>query len=367
MDDFKGIKEAVKSAKRITILTQSNLNRDISGAVLALFFSLKNIDKIVNIPFLPKAPESIFSFKERSPQKTFLISFKKNISEVYYEKKGEKVNLYIAPKEGEISLEDFSFKTVPFSQGQTLPSAEDQEAPADLLIALGLENFQDVEKAAEKNPELSLPQIKIINIGRSGLNQKYADFNLVKKDNSLSRICAYFLKNLGLVNEKSASSLLYGFLDGAKEDSYQRSLPFLSWLAKEKADFSLWTDNEYRELLSEIFKKMEISENGSFFSVSLAEKDFEKTKTSPKSLGAVIKEIKDAVNVPSFLFLWEERGQSSPKKIAGVFYSENEDIVEKSEKELKGKRRGKGVLFTSPVADLGQAKKEILNIISRQS
>ena len=376
MDNLKEAKDAIYNAKRITILTRDNPSQDAAGAALALFFSLKNINKIVNIPALREFPGPIDILSKEDEQKTFLISFKKNVSEIYYEKKGGEVNLYIKPKKEGINLEDLSFKTIASPNINGFQGINQLKRPADLLIALGIENFQDIEKAIEEDPDRYLPQIKIISIDNSGLSQKYADFNLVKKYPSLSQACAYFLKNFGVdfINSDAANALLYGFtlfLKDAKPDDQQELILLLSWLARNGADFSLQADGEKKplfrqSLLSEVLKKIEFYGEAAFYCSCLAKKDFESAGASPKDLGSVIAEIKTRLAIPSLLLLWETEAQNGLNKIMGIFYSDKEDAVEKMNRRLGGKRKGNGILFMPRQPNLASAKKEILDAINRQ-
>ena len=374
MDDLKEAKNAIYNAKRITILTRDNPSQDAAGAALALFFSLKNINKIVNIPALREFAEPVDILLKEDEQKTFLISFKKNVSEIYYEKKGEEINLYIKPKKEGINLEDLSFKTIANPNINGFQGINQLKRPADLLIALGIENFQDIEKTIEEDPDRYLPQIKIISIDNSGLSQKYADFNLVKKYPSLSQACAYFLKNFGgeFINSDAANALLYGFtlfLKDAKPADQQELILLLSWLTKNGADFSLQAKKEFRpgqSLLFETLGKIEFYDEAGLYCSSLAEKDFESAGASPKDLGFVIAEIKNRLAIPSLSLLWEAGTQNGPDKIMGIFYSDKEDAVEKMNRRFGGKRKGSGILFLSRQPNLASAKKEILDAINRQ-
>ncbi len=376
MDNLKEAKDAIYNAKRITILTRDNPSQDAAGAALALFFSLKNINKIVNIPALREFPDPIDILSKEDEQKTFLISFKKNVSEIYYEKKGDEINLYIKPKKEGIRLEDLSFKTIASRNINGFQGINQLKKPADLLIALGIENFQDIEKAIEENPDRYLPQIKIISIDNSGLSQKYADFNLVKKYPSLSQACAYFLKNFGVdfINSDAANALLYGFtlfLKDAKPDDQQELILLLSWLARNGADFSFQADGKKeprpgQSLLSEVLKKIEFYEESAIYCSCLDKKNFGSAGASPRDLGFVIAEIKTRLSVPSLLLLWEAEAQSGPDKIMGIFYSDKENTVEKINRRLGGKRKGSGILFLSRQPNLALAKKEILDAINRR-
>ncbi|MFA5742437.1 MAG: hypothetical protein WCX77_01470 [Candidatus Paceibacterota bacterium] len=375
MDDFKKIKEAIYGANRIAILTHDDPSQDAAGAALALFFSLKNINKIVNIPSLRNIPEPIALLARKEEQKTFLISLKKNVSEIYYEKKDGEVKLYIKSKKESIKLEDFSFGAITSRDIDGFSEINQEKKPADLLISLGIENFQTIEKTIEKNPDQYLPQIKIINIDNRDLNQKYADFNLVEKNSTLSQSCAHFLKNFGssLVDKDVSNALLYGFasfLKGSKQASRQGSILFLSWLAKNGADFSLWADEEKeapkQNLLAETFKKIEFCGDAGFYCSALAEKDFESAGASPKDLGFVISKIKTRLFLPSFLLLWKAEAKNGSNKIMGIFYSDKEEYVEKMNQYFEGRKKGTGLVFLSRQSDLASAKKEALNAIGRQ-
>lgn len=367
MDNLKEIKEAVYSAKSIAVLAQKTPNQSEIGAILAVFSSLKNIGKVVNMPILQNLPVLPFSPLKKEAKKTFLISFKKNVSEIYYEKKNGETSLYITPGEESISLEDISFKSV--KNKNPFENEDKNILPADLLICLGIEEFQSVEKMAEERPEIILPRIKIINIDNKSSNQRYGDFNFIKEENSFCRVCAGFLKNLGAVNSDSSSSLLYGFLKEFENSGFQKSMSFLRWLAKNEADFSLWPflekNSPSEKLLSEIFKKVETEKNFfPLFSASLPKETFEPAQASSKDIGAALSEIKERIKCPCFLLLYESANANGRKKITGIFYSNKSLWLEKISQKIKGKRKGQGFVFLSLQNSLISAKKEVLAAIA---
>jgi len=372
MEDFKGLKEAVYGAENIIILTPGTPNQDAIGAALALFFSLKNIGKNVNLPTVSDASRAIARPSQKPAQKTFLISLKKDISEIYYEKKEGEVNLYLKPKKESINIGELSFKTMDRDLAD-LPSPGFFQKP-DLMIALGVRTFQDVEKAIEDSPGKIPSHIKIINIDNSSLNQKYADFNLIKNFSSLSQTCAYFLKNLDpkIVDDNAASSLLRGamsFLENPNEKSGQDLLPFLAWTIKKGGDLAPFlgdggTNPAGKRLLDRTLRKLEPCGRGVCCSI-LTVKDFCLAQASSKDLGFVVEKLRSCFKSPSFLLLWESGSEKTAVKVMGIFYSDDKKEVEKIGRRFGGQSKGNGTLFAAKNPDLMLVQKEVLSAISK--
>jgi len=368
MEDFKKIKEAVHAAGEISILTPKNPSRDATGAALALFFSLKSIDKLVNLPTVSKIPQELSEPGQENKKKTFLISLAKEISEIYYEKKDGKVNLYLKPKTGEIEIKDLSFKTVSDRPKNDLRDPSGRRS--DLVIAVGLPNFQDIEDIVEESPDKYSLDMKIINLDNSKTNQKYADFNLVKDFPSLSQVCAYFLKNTDadLVGKDAADSLIYGIKDPETLGIAPRDLPFLGWLMKNGGDPNLMLDEKLQtpsaghRLLAQALQKIEAFDQN-LYSCLLTEEDFKTAQASSKDIGFAIEELKAHFKAPSCLILWESGNSLGRKKIIGVFYSDKEQTVKKLGQLFNGQVKGNGVLFSAKASDLKSAQKEILDLV----
>ncbi|MFA5746494.1 MAG: hypothetical protein WC926_00250 [Candidatus Paceibacterota bacterium] len=372
MEDFKGLKKAVYGAENITILTQNDPSQDATGAALALFFSLKNIGKNVNIPTIPEIPRKIADRFKKPAKKTFLISLKKDISEIYYEKKEGEVNLYLKPREDDISASDLSFKTIADHEAAELPSPDFPKP--DLVIVLGMPAFQDVEKGSEFLSARIPLDIKMINIDNSPLNQKYADFNILKDFSSLSQVCAYFLRNLdqNIVDDNAASSLLYGagsLLKTAGKKNGRKALPFFAWTIKRGGDLSLIlgvgeANPAGKRLLDRTLKKLEPCGCDIFCSI-LTAKDFCLAEASSKDLGFVVEKLKSCFNPPSFLLLWESCPENAEKKTMGIFYSENEETAKRIGRIFNGQNKGNGTLFPAGSSDPATAQKEVLNAINK--
>jgi len=373
MEDFKGLKEAVYGAENITVLTPDDPSQDVIGAALALFFSLKNIGKNVNIPTVPDIPQTIASHSQKPAQKTFLISLKKDVSEIYYEKKEGEVNLYLKAKKEDINISNLSFKTIVDHSLADLPALGFFQKP-DLMIVLGIRTFQDVERATESFPEQIPSHIKIINIDNSSLNQKYADFNLIKNFPSLSQACAYFLKNLDpkIIDDNAANSLLYGavsLLKGADKKNGQEALPFLAWTIKKGGDLASFlgggeANSAGKRLLDRTLRKLEPCGRDICCSI-LTVKDFGLAQASPKDLSFVVEKLKSYFRSPSFLLLWESGSESAVKKIMGIFYSDDEEAVKKIGQRFKGQSKGNGTLFLAKNPDAALAQREVLSAISK--
>lgn len=365
MEDFKGLKEAVYGAENIIILTQRNPGQDAVGAALALFSSLKNIGKKVNLPTVSAIPSELSLPSRKAGQKTFLVSLKKDVAEIYYEKKDGEVNLYLKPKKDDIKIQDLSFKTIESHSLEGFPLPDFSQKP-DLLIALGINDFQQIEKEMES---LSIPsQIKIINVDNNALNQKYADLNLVKDFPSLSQACAYLIKDLDpkAADKSVADSLLYGAAPSLKTaGNNEKAAPFLAWAAKKGADLEFLGGNgeekpAIKKLLGATLKNLKLLSGGICCSTITGE-DFRLAGSSPKDLSAVAGIFKTVLKFPSFLIIWED----GPQTASGIFYSSDKNSLGKiCRKFSNSQSKGNGILFKSN-ADAAKTQEEVVDAINK--
>ena len=146
------IKETLNGIENIGILTKKNANNDAIGASLALFFALRGAGKKPCFPS-KNLPNEIIEFTKKKSGKQFQVTFNEEISEVYYEKKGQGLVLYLTPKDKTINDESFSCKVV---SGESFFSSE-----YDVLFTVGIDDFKEVEDLCDAETFLEYGALSI--------------------------------------------------------------------------------------------------------------------------------------------------------------------------------------------------------------
>jgi nanoRNase/pAp phosphatase (c-di-AMP/oligoRNAs hydrolase) len=356
MDDLSRLKNSIDSARNIGILTKINANDDATGTTLALFFALKNINK--NVFFAgEQMPEKITELLQGKEQKKFHISFKEDVSEVYYEKKDNGIDLYLTPKNSNVNEENFSCKMV--SRIETLSNGSNY----DLLITIGIQEFQEVESLCINNLD-QLYGCDVINIDTNLGNQNYGEINLIEDGQSLSQYLSCTLNSLGkeYINKEVASFLLYGLISSNKNTSNKKNMPTIKWLFKHGGDLNLLSKNIPQiKLLELTLKNMSFIEDTNIYVSSLSEENMINNKATSKDLVFVVEKIKMFFRIPSFMLLWESR--TSPLSVKGVIYSDRKIIVQKIIGNFKGISKGSGAMFATELPSIIIAKEKILSCI----
>jgi len=344
------IKETLNGIENIGILTKKNANNDAIGASLALFFALRGAGKKPCFPS-KNLPNEIIEFTKKKSGKQFQVTFNEEISEVYYEKKGQGLVLYLTPKDKTINDESFSCKVV---SGESFFSSE-----YDVLFTVGIDDFKEVEDLCDAD---QLFNCTIINIDNNLSNQNYGEINIIKDDQSLSQIIACLLKEINEYTNKEADSfLLYGLSFSNKKNDNEKKISTIKWLLKNGGDLSLLSGDAQKNKLLEIILNNLIYKNETYISTVL-ESDFETSKTTSKDLGFITEKLKNFLNIPSFFILWESR--TSPLSVKGLFYTNKKYIVNKMNDGFKGIYKEKGGIFLADEEKINIAKEKILSYLN---
>ncbi len=202
-------KQLISEAKNICIIPNDNPNGESIPAALALFYTLKELNKNVNL-IIEEFPEKfqflLPSLDYISYPKNFVISIPQKtaeISQVYYEKNEEGLKIHLMVDKGNIKKESLSFY---FS-----------ESKPDLTITLGIKDFK-TELAGKLNSYGFLLDSPILNIDNTSLNsvqenQNFGKINIIK-DSSLSEIALGLVKNphVESIKKQSANCFLAGLV-----------------------------------------------------------------------------------------------------------------------------------------------------------
>ena len=373
MNSLIAIKNIIQKSQVIYIIPKKQVQEDVLGAGLALYYTLKKMNKNVNLCLeeIPEKFQFLFPTFSSSPPvlfrpQDFVISIDKQnteISQIRYEKTNENLNLYLTPSNGFIEEENIIF------------SAENPKP--DLLITLGITNLEDLEKIFKENP-LALNESTILNIDNQIANENFGEINFIKNSNvSLAETVTTILKSLdvdNLFDKNTASWLLNGVIWASQNFQNQMTssdtLKTASYLTEKGAEhqkiihhFHKSKPTSYLKLLGQILKKINFNSEKEFAWACLTVQDFKESNSSPLDLSLVIKELKSGIfKLPTLLILWEE--SISPVLVKGIFYSDNIETTKKILTKFEGISRGQGLLFLIRDSTLASAEKKVLQIIN---
>ncbi len=202
MESLLELKKLINEAKNICIIPNQSDEPESLTATLALFYTLKELHKNVNL-IIPQLPENLVfltpSLDFITQPKNFVISIPKNvaeISQVYYEKQAENLKIHLTIEKGAIKKEAISFY---FS-----------DAKPDLIITLGIQNFHK-ELEGKLDSFGFLLDSPIINIDNNTLNLKFGKINLIE-EKSLSEIILHLASQITEkpLNKNASHCLLTG-------------------------------------------------------------------------------------------------------------------------------------------------------------
>lgn len=361
MEDLKKVKTLITKSSNIQLLPSPELGKDTFPATLALFYSLRKLGKNVNLickDFPKKFNFLIKKEKFQLSEANFLISIKEStakLSQIFYEKTGEGLNLYLKTKDGRLKKDNIIFKSL------------DSE---NLLISLGIKNPEKIESLLERSKSEY-----IINIDRNSENENYGEINLIEPNfASFSEIVFDILETIdeNLFDIDVSNSLLAGIIQGTSnfQDVKLNPKTFqkISFLMERGANFQEILSNFYRiktdasfRLFRRVLNKLKFSNDKNLGWVILTESDFQDSHSFPSDLSFTFEALKGWVfPFQNFLCLWENK--SSPINVWGVFYSPNKKIIQKILENFAGAQKGDGLLFKVESSDVQKVKDEIFKI-----
>ncbi len=367
MTIYEQIKNLFEKSLSIFLLAPQEMDGDRLGSALALFYTLKKLNKNVNLvlqnipekfKFLP-IPEYLNSLNAKKAFTISLANTGEKVSEIYFDKEKEDLKIHFFSKEGDINEKDFSFTS--------------QNLNPDLLIILGAKNFDDFGRIFKGNPQIFYDK-PILNIDNNSDNEKFGEINLIDTNSSgVSEIVGEFLKECyeNLIDEKIAISLLTGIIAATQNFQNQitspKNLSLSSYLIEKGGSRLRIIQNLYKpkdikslKLMGQVLENLNFNKEKEFYWAALTEEHFRKSDSSSKDLGNILEELK-VLSPASLLLLWESYG--SGKVVRGIFYSSKKDLIEKISRNYENTQKGKGVLFLVRIPDIGEAEKEILNIL----
>lgn len=184
------VKSLVNKFSNILLLPSPDLEQDSFPAILALFFSLRKLGKNVNLK-VKDVPENFKPLvREESLGADCLIFIRERgckVSQIFYEKTGEELKLYLKTNQGKLKKENVRFKSLSSNY---------------LLITLGTENLDGAGALSGEEPQ------ELINIGKEPaaileaaktINQELTRESFDLFGRSLEKLRFFQAENLGLV------------------------------------------------------------------------------------------------------------------------------------------------------------------------
>jgi nanoRNase/pAp phosphatase (c-di-AMP/oligoRNAs hydrolase) len=226
-------KKLIGEAKNIYLILDENPEPEAIASTLALFYTLKELGKNVNL-IAEDIPENLKfltpSLDFISYPKNFVLAIPNNIaniSQIYYEKNNDALKIHLTLEKGSIKKDDISFY---FS-----------ETKPDLIITLGIKDYQDQLKN-KLNSFGFLLDSPILNIDNGTDNKNFGKINLIE-DKSLAEVILSLTEN---INKKTADCLLTGLIlhtDNFKKNITADVFEAAGSLMKNGADLKTIMDN----------------------------------------------------------------------------------------------------------------------------
>ncbi|MFA5013305.1 MAG: hypothetical protein WC520_01940, partial [Candidatus Paceibacterota bacterium] len=282
-----------------------------------------------------------------------------DISEIFYEKLRDEANIYLTPKHSPIKDDSYICRLI--QNGERI--GEHDLEPFDLLLTLGIDNYDEIESAFAKDPE-SLFHCDILNIDNNPANPNYGDINIIESYPCLSQTVACLISDLGknFLDKKVCDALLLGLFSSPRNADDKKTIPTMKWLIQNGGDLSLFLAqsgekmSSKNKLLEKVLTKLDTGKQSETLIGLIANRDFAESGATSKELGFVAERLKGFFRVPNFLLLWENNGQPA---IRGLVYSEDKNVIRNLKSEFRGEFKENGGILLIPANDLEEAKTKI--------
>jgi len=254
MENLNEAKQLISEAKNIYIIPDQGAGKEAQTSALALFYTLKEIGKNVNLS-ISDLPENlkflIPSLDFISYPKNFVVSIPSKIadvSQIYYEKDEQGLKVHLTLDKGIIKKDDVSFYY--------------SEVKPDLVITLGIKDFKE-EMAKKMDSFGFLLDAPILNIDNESVpiaspssipdevgtkNKNFGKINLLR-DSSISELALDLVKNphIESVNKEAATCFLAGIASYTENFGNSKVNPEIfetaSLLMKRGADLKIIKEN----------------------------------------------------------------------------------------------------------------------------
>lgn len=353
MNNQQQIKEKIREHQNIKLIPHPDFPKDSFPATLSLFYSLRDLNKNVNL--IPEKYPQKFSFLIREnfyAQGNFLVSVDQkdsNISRIFYQKNEDSLQLYLKTKKGNIKKEDIEL--FPLN-------------PSSLALSLGISDFDQLNLFADEK----IKKRNVINIDNKENNKKYGRVNLIKPS-SFSELSFDLLTSIKNIQDKDTiDSLLAGMTEHIFHPQSPLQIKTIRKMATliEKTNFEriskelhIFPEKPKMRLFKKSLEKLKINKKLRFNTLNLTEKDFKETETNSSLLPWIFKKLVKEM-FPKKTFLCFFKPFSSQKQ--AFFSSPYEKVLKEVSTLFDGKVKRKKLIFY-PQRNLQQTKEKIKEII----
>lgn len=380
MDGIKQqISKLIDKSNNVLVAVPENINGDALGSALALNGVLQKLGKSAQL-IIPEEIPAKFEFLPKTNslscnilrEREFVLSIKNpknHINDLCYEKKEDLLHIYLGAKE-KIKEEDIRLsRTHPF----------------DLIFTLNIQNFEHLGKAFEYNPELFF-ETPVINIDNHAANESFGAINLVDiTSSSVSEIIMGLIDFIdrNLLIQDIATWILAGLIDATCNFQSPKTTPRTfnnaALLISRGGDqqkiiryFYKTKSLDFLRLWGRILHKLSWNGEKKLVWGKIEQYDSQEINTDLKCLSQIFEEIKMAFPEMKTTFLiWD-----AEKKIKGIIYSLNPELLKNLNHELNGTLKNSSLLFSAQgrsalggeikASSLEEAEKQILDLINKE-
>ncbi len=241
----KKAKKLIKEAKNIYILPSKDNQPETILSSLALFYTLKKLNKNVNL-IVEEFPQEfqflIPSLNFISHPKNFVISIpnsKAKVSQIRYEKNQEDLKIHLTLDKGNIKKNDISFCF--------------NNPKPDLLITVGVKDLEYIKELYQEN---SISDFPILNINNQTGNKNFGQVNLIDTTSSLTEITTSFVKSIdnNLIDKNIATCLLTGVI--LSSENFQNKNT--STETFETAAFLIKKEASHQQIIDHLYKATQL-------------------------------------------------------------------------------------------------------------
>ena len=333
LNEAEQIRQLLEQKKHILITFRKDYSGDSIASALALFLFLTGMNKRAEIICenfeLPKK----FTFLRRSDRikkafshlQKFVINIdtaKTGVEELSYDLKGEKLRIFITPKEGFLTRDNI----------QTAQS----DFKYDLIFTLDTPNLESLGSLYDNNTELFY-QTPLVNIDYRPTNEHYGQINVVDLTaTSTAEVLFDVLTKIGekFITNHTATALLTGMIANTQSFKSGNVKPHTMALASKLmdigADRERIIENLYQtrtipalKLWGQALTHLEIDNSIGLVSTIITRDDFLRSGASEQDLYDIVNElIANSPEAKIILLLHEHTDNKQHDTIHGIIHTE---------------------------------------------
>ncbi len=372
------ISQLINKSNNILIATPENIKGDALGSALALAGALKKIGKNAQL-IIPKELPKKFRFLPKTnslshdvfQEREFVLSIKNpkdHINNLYHEKKDGLLYIYLNTKE---KIEEKDFRLL-------------SSHPFDLIFAVNSQDFENLGRAFEYNPELFY-ETPLINIDNHAANENFGEINLVDiTSSSVSEVIMGLIDFLdrNLLDKDIATWILTGLIDATDNFQSSRTTPRTfnnaALLINRGGDqqqviryFYKTKSLNFLKLWGRILHELSWDKEKKLIRGKIRQRDFQKTNTTPEHLSQIFEEMKTAFpEMKTALLLWYVPALRQPsgveKKVKGVICSLNPELLMSLAPGLNGTLQNDSLFFEAGNLPIEKVEKQVLDLIDKE-